>query len=89
MLSKTSLRSSDNRQQPHLVVKRVVTDQKRCMQCGICSFNCPVGIDVRAYAWLGEPVNDSKCLACGLCLARCPRRALQFEPIQPLTRTPS
>jgi Fe-S oxidoreductase len=57
----------------------VVPDATRCVQCGICSYNCPIGIDVRAHAWRGEPVTHSECLTCGECVARCPRGVLQFE----------
>lgn len=57
----------------------VVPDPSRCVQCGICSFNCPIGIDVRRHAWLGEPVRDSHCITCGECVARCPRGVLTFE----------
>lgn len=40
-----------------------------------------MGIDVRAYAWREEPVNDSRCLACGECVARCPRGVLYLGTI--------
>ncbi len=62
-----------------LVAGQVVPDTARCVQCGICSFNCPMGIDVRAHAWRGEPVVNSRCLTCGECVARCPRGVLRFE----------
>jgi ferredoxin len=57
----------------------VVPEAVRCVQCGICSFYCPINIDVRRHAWLGEPVKDSHCLTCGECIARCPRGVLQFQ----------
>ncbi len=57
----------------------VVADNIRCVQCGICSYNCPIGIDVRYYAWLGQAVKDNHCLTCGECVARCPRGVLRFE----------
>lgn len=57
----------------------VVPDAARCVQCGICTYNCPIGIDVRAHAWQGEPVRHSQCLTCGECVARCPRGVLRFE----------
>jgi NAD-dependent dihydropyrimidine dehydrogenase PreA subunit len=57
----------------------VVPDPVRCVQCGICSYHCPIGIDVRRCAWLGEPIKDSHCLTCGECVARCPRGVLRFE----------
>jgi ferredoxin len=58
----------------------------RCVQCGNCSYNCPIGIDVRAYARRGKPIHDSHCLTCGECVKRCPRGVLNFERI-PLLMT--
>ena len=58
---------------------QVVPDPSRCVQCGICSFNCPVEIDVRRHAWQGLPVVHSQCLTCGECVKRCPRGVLKFE----------
>ena len=58
---------------------QVTPDSARCVQCGICSFNCPINIDVRRHAWTGEAVVNSRCLTCGECVARCPRGALRFE----------
>ncbi|MFQ5611727.1 MAG: 4Fe-4S dicluster domain-containing protein [Anaerolineae bacterium] len=57
----------------------VVPETIRCVQCGICSYNCPIGIDVRQHVWVGQPVKDSHCLTCGECVARCPRGVLRFE----------
>ena len=62
-----------------LATRQVVPEPERCIQCGICSFNCPIGIDVRLHAWLGEYVEDSYCLTCGECVERCPRGVLHFE----------
>jgi NAD-dependent dihydropyrimidine dehydrogenase PreA subunit len=62
-----------------LVVGFVVPDSGRCVQCGICSYNCPIGIDVRSFAWQGKPVRHSQCLTCGECVSRCPRGVLRFE----------
>ena len=46
---------------------------------GIFTYNCPIGIDVRNHAWMGEPVAHSDCLTCGECVSRCPRGVLRFE----------
>jgi len=62
-----------------LVSGHVVPKPGRCVQCGICSFNCPIGIDVRRHAWLGEHIEASQCLTCGECVRRCPRGVLSFE----------
>ena len=59
----------------------VVPQPTRCVQCGICSYHCPMGIDVRRHVWRGEPVKDSRCLTCGECVQRCPRGLLRFERI--------
>ena len=62
-----------------LVGGHVVPDPARCVQCGICSYNCPIEIDVRAHVWRGEAITHSECLTCGECVSRCPRGVLRFE----------
>ena len=57
----------------------VVPELTRCVQCGICSYHCPIEIDVRRHAWEGKPVKSSHCLTCGECVQRCPRGVLRFE----------
>lgn len=57
----------------------VVPESERCVQCGICSFSCPLGIDVRRHAWQGTPIKDSYCLTCGTCVDRCPRGVMRLE----------
>lgn len=57
----------------------VVAEPGRCVQCGICSQNCPSGIDVRASAREGRAVIDRRCLLCGSCVTRCPRGTLSFQ----------
>jgi ferredoxin len=64
-----------------LVTGHVVPEQERCIQCGICSYNCPIGIDVRLHAWKGEEIEDPHCLTCGECVERCPRGVLSFEKL--------
>ena len=62
-----------------MVAAHVVAEPARCVECGICSFNCPLGIDVRSHARQGLPIADSYCLTCGECVARCPRGTLRME----------
>jgi heterodisulfide reductase subunit C len=62
-----------------LAEAQVVPDASRCVQCGICSHNCPMGIDVRGHARRGRPIHDSRCLTCSECVNRCPRGVLTFE----------
>ncbi len=69
----------DRQKRRALVSAFVVSEAVRCVECGICSFNCPFGIDVRGRARLGLPVAEAYCLTCGECVARCPRGTLRFE----------
>jgi ferredoxin len=62
-----------------LVSGRVVADNARCVECGICTYNCPLGIDVRKHVRQAIPISDHACLTCGECVARCPRGTLRFE----------
>ena len=57
---------------------QVAADGSRCVQCGICGYNCPVGIEVREYARRGENVTDSRCIGCGTCIEKCPRGTLRW-----------
>jgi len=69
----------ENTRPTNMAQGQVVPDPARCVQCGICSYHCPIGIDVRRHAWLGQAVTHSHCIACGECVARCPRGVLKFE----------
>jgi NAD-dependent dihydropyrimidine dehydrogenase PreA subunit len=64
-----------------LVSAWVIPEPGRCVQCGVCSFHCPMEIDVRRHVWLDKPVVDSHCLTCGECVRRCPRGLLRFDEI--------
>lgn len=57
----------------------VVAEAVRCVECGICSYNCPMGIDVRSKARQGLPIANGYCLTCGECVVRCPRGTLRLE----------
>ena len=57
---------------------QVAADASRCVQCGICGYNCPVGIAVREYARRGQNVTDSRCINCGECIIKCPRGTLSW-----------
>lgn len=58
--------------------RRVVSDPTRCVQCGICGYNCPVNIPVRDYARRGMVV-DVNCVQCGQCIDACPRGTLRWN----------
>ena len=79
-----SLFGDTHKKRKTLAASSVVSDPGRCVQCGICSYNCPIGIDVRQSAMRGKAINDSHCLTCGECVLRCPRGVLRFEQTLPL-----
>lgn len=68
-------------EQPNELVEmgRVVPDARRCVQCGICSYNCPLGIPVREFARQGLPVDDPHCITCSQCIQVCPRGTLRWQ----------
>jgi len=78
-MDKRKKQQSRNTRREALMAGMVVPERIRCVQCGICSYHCPICIDVRRHAWLDEPVKDSHCLTCGECVARCPRGVLRLE----------
>jgi len=79
----------DSRKREALATAYVIPQARRCVQCGICSFNCPIGIDVRAHAWRGLPLSSSRCLTCGECVARCPRGVLTLQRSDLFSKTQS
>ena len=70
---------------PPTPTAQVVPDAARCVQCGVCGYNCPVGISVRDYARQGLVVDDPRCVQCGQCVAVCPRGTLRWVSVQLLT----
>ena len=77
-MSFLNLFKNDSTRRRALSSGHVVPEPSRCVQCGICSYNCPIGIDVRGHVWRNESVKHSECLTCGECVARCPRGVLRF-----------
>jgi NAD-dependent dihydropyrimidine dehydrogenase PreA subunit len=76
--------TSDRRKHATLAGGHVAVDPDHCVQCGICSYYCPVAINVRRMVWLHQPIYDSHCLTCGECIKRCPRSVLRFEHLPDL-----
>ena len=69
------------RRRKALATGMIRTEPVRCVQCGICSYSCPVGLDVRRMVREAAPISHSNCLTCGQCVARCPRGVLSLESI--------
>ena len=56
---------------------RIKGDQNSCNNCGTCSANCPMGIDIPAYVKAGTRVKSTECIMCMRCVANCPEAALR------------
>jgi len=56
---------------------RVVRDEGACVDCGLCTRSCPMGIDV---AHLKE-VKTAECLGCRECVNACPKAGALAFPL--------
>ncbi|MEE8403043.1 MAG: 4Fe-4S binding protein [Candidatus Hydrothermarchaeaceae archaeon] len=54
-------------------------DQEKCTECGICTANCQMGIDVRDFISNGTKIKSDQCVGCGICISMCPVKILKFE----------
>lgn len=58
-------------------MKQVSFEQNKCVNCKICSKNCPIGIDVLSHKNEGK-VTDADCLKCNVCVEKCPKKLLNI-----------
>ncbi len=61
-----------------LPVLRLSAEKDKCVNCGICSRNCPMSIDVRNMVQKGS-MYDPECIFCGNCIDSCPRKVISFS----------
>lgn len=47
--------------------------KEKCIDCGVCTKHCPMGIDPR------KETDSLECIRCGRCVEACARKALSFE----------
>jgi len=53
----------------------ISVNKEKCTQCDICSYACPMGIDVPNMH------RDPECILCGKCVTACPQKRIKFERI--------
>ena len=80
LLLLAQLFEQENRRRQALATAIIHAEPIRCVQCGVCSYSCPMDVDVRRLVREGLPIAHSYCLTCGQCVGRCPRGVLSLEP---------
>ena len=63
---------------------KIVRNNDNCINCGLCSKNCPVNINVSEL----EEIKSAECINCQACILSCPKKnALEFKiknkPVKP------
>lgn len=56
-------------------ITHVTFNTEKCVNCKICSKNCPIEIDVLEYKGRSK-VLHADCLKCELCIRKCPKNSL-------------
>ncbi len=54
-------------------VLHVAVNKEKCKHCNVCSYICPMGIDVPNMD------RDPECIICGKCISECPEQIIAFE----------
>jgi ferredoxin-type protein NapH len=49
-----------------------------CIECGRCTRDCPMSVEVQAEVPFGR-VRDSECILCGTCVDNCPEGVLSYH----------
>jgi len=65
---------------------RITRNKEKCVNCNLCSKNCPVNIDVANC----DKVTSAECIGCQSCVLSCPKKdALEYKTLgksmKPLT----
>jgi ferredoxin-type protein NapH len=62
-----------------LAGQKIITDNTECIQCNCCNAVCPMVIDIRSRALVGQAVDDLRCVGCGHCVDSCPTGTLSYS----------
>lgn len=60
---------------PHLHLE---AESDRCIDCKLCTKNCPMSLDVNAMVRRGE-MYSPECISCGACVDVCPKKVISFS----------
>jgi polyferredoxin len=59
--------------------QKITTDNTKCIKCNRCNEICPMSIDIKGKAIVGESVQDIRCVGCGHCIDECPTINLGYS----------
>lgn len=57
---------------------RLVADSSACKQCGTCTSECPMSIDVQSLVATGS-MEHPECSLCGTCADTCPSKVIRYS----------
>jgi len=56
---------------------RLTADADKCIDCGICTADCTMSLDVNQMVKDGR-MEQSECVLCGHCIDVCPKDVLRY-----------
>jgi ferredoxin-type protein NapH len=56
---------------------RLKTDSDKCIDCGKCTRNCLMSLDVNKMVRAGD-MENSECILCGNCVDTCPKQVISY-----------
>ena len=62
----------------NLPALQLEANKNTCVNCKICSKNCPMSLDVNAMVQNGS-MENSECILCGVCVDNCPKTAIKYS----------
>lgn len=62
----------------HIKRLQLNAETDKCINCHICSKNCPMGINVEQNIKTGK-MYDNECILCGECVDNCPKKVITYK----------
>jgi ferredoxin-type protein NapH len=56
---------------------KLAAQKEKCVNCGICTRNCPMSLEVQQMVQKGNMTN-SECILCGECVDGCNKKVIRF-----------